>query len=373
MAIFKIHEQLEKNNGVALKASNKNKEKKASSSSKVTNKDDSDDSSDSESMNEEEMALFMRKFKKVMKKSGFFDKNKDKSKTKRKSQRLCFGCGKKGHFIADYPKAKHKKEGSSKFDKSKYKKKNIGEAHLGQEWDSNEESSNSDKEVGLATMAIGVSTPKSSLFEDLTDNEDDFTHTCLMARGLNVDSDSPFHNNDDVNSDDEKMIKGLEKHASKRIMKLMIELEDRDETLEVQEELFRLEREKTIALENSFKNEKKGFKMQENLLKAKMEKVVSLEKYLSKEKMKVEELTKKLSLAKDASANLKIARLSSKRTSQSAVQEIFKKFATRTQNEFEVKIKRVRSDNSTKFKNTNIEEYLDKEGIGQEFSVPTTK
>jgi hypothetical protein len=32
----------------------------------------------------------------------------------------------------------------------------------------------------------------------------------------------------------------------------------------------------------------------------------------------------------------------------------------------------VRSDNGTEFKNTNIEEYLDEEGIGHEFSVPYT-
>jgi transposase InsO family protein len=43
---------------------------------------------------------------------------------------------------------------------------------------------------------------------------------------------------------------------------------------------------------------------------------------------------------------------------KSKVHEIFKKFATRAQNEFDVKIKRVRSDNGTEFKNTNIEEYL---------------
>ena len=41
------------------------------------------------------------------------------------------------------------------------------------------------------------------------------------------------------------------------------------------------------------------------------------------------------------------------------VQETFKKFTKRAQNEFETKIKKVRSDNGTKFKNTNIEEFLD--------------
>jgi transposase InsO family protein len=57
---------------------------------------------------------------------------------------------------------------------------------------------------------------------------------------------------------------------------------------------------------------------------------------------------------------------------KSKVHEIFKKFATIAQNEFDVKIKRVRSDNGTEFRNTNIEEYLDEEGIGHELSVPYT-
>jgi speckle-type POZ protein len=52
----------------------------------------------------------------------------------------------------------------------------------------------------------------------------------------------------------------------------MKEIENRDGTLEVQDELFRLEREKTIALENPLVIEKKGFKVQENLLKEKRKK-----------------------------------------------------------------------------------------------------
>jgi hypothetical protein len=53
-------------------------------------------------------------------------------------------------------------------------------------------------------------------------------------------------------------------------------------------------------------------------------------------------------------------------------QEILKKFMRRAQNEFELKIKKVRSDNGTKFKNTNVEEFLGEEGIKHEFSVPYT-
>jgi transposase InsO family protein len=57
---------------------------------------------------------------------------------------------------------------------------------------------------------------------------------------------------------------------------------------------------------------------------------------------------------------------------KNVVQDTFKKFPKRSQNEFETKIKKVRSDNGTKFKNTNIEEFLDEEGIGHEFFVPYT-
>jgi transposase InsO family protein len=57
---------------------------------------------------------------------------------------------------------------------------------------------------------------------------------------------------------------------------------------------------------------------------------------------------------------------------KSVVQDTLKKFANRAQNEFDTKIKKVRSDNGTEFKNTNIEKFLDEEGIGHEFSVPYT-
>jgi transposase InsO family protein len=37
-----------------------------------------------------------------------------------------------------------------------------------------------------------------------------------------------------------------------------------------------------------------------------------------------------------------------------------------------MKIKRVRSNNGMEFRNTNIEDFLDEEGIKHEFSVPYT-
>jgi 3'-phosphoadenosine 5'-phosphosulfate sulfotransferase (PAPS reductase)/FAD synthetase len=46
--------------------------------------------------------------------------------------------------------------------------------------------------------------------------------------------------------------------------------------------------------------------------------------------------------------------------------EVIKKFLKRTQNEFD-EVKKIRSDNGTEFKNTQIEDYLDEEGIKHEF------
>jgi hypothetical protein len=52
-------------------------------------------------------------------------------------------------------------------------------------------------------------------------------------------------------------------------------------------------------------------------------------------------------------------------------QEVLKKFLKKAQNDFDVKVKKIRSDNGTEFKNTQIEDYLDEEDIKHEFSVPT--
>jgi transposase InsO family protein len=43
-----------------------------------------------------------------------------------------------------------------------------------------------------------------------------------------------------------------------------------------------------------------------------------------------------------------------------------------SQNEFDAKIKKIRSDNGTEFKNTQVEDFLDEEGIKHEFSAPYT-
>jgi transposase InsO family protein len=49
---------------------------------------------------------------------------------------------------------------------------------------------------------------------------------------------------------------------------------------------------------------------------------------------------------------------------------VLKKFLRRAQNEFDAKVKKIRSDNDTEFKNNQVEDFLDEEGIKHEFLVP---
>jgi transposase InsO family protein len=57
---------------------------------------------------------------------------------------------------------------------------------------------------------------------------------------------------------------------------------------------------------------------------------------------------------------------------KSETQGTLKRFLRRAQNEFELKVKKIRSDNGSEFKNLQVEEYLEDEGIKHEFSAPYT-
>jgi transposase InsO family protein len=57
---------------------------------------------------------------------------------------------------------------------------------------------------------------------------------------------------------------------------------------------------------------------------------------------------------------------------KSQTQETLKGFLRQAQNEFRLRIKKIRSDNGTEFKNSQIEGFLEDEGIKHEFSSPYT-
>jgi transposase InsO family protein len=57
---------------------------------------------------------------------------------------------------------------------------------------------------------------------------------------------------------------------------------------------------------------------------------------------------------------------------KSETQEMLKKFLKRSQNEFDSNVKKIRSDNNTEFKNTQVEDFLNEEGMKHEFLAPYT-
>jgi hypothetical protein len=149
----------DKKDNITFKASKKIKKKQvvveSSSSSEEDEYSDDDD---------EGMALFIKKYNKFIAKRRA-NRSYKGEKLRSKGKRICYNCGKHGHFIAQCPyerrsededKKKKKKDKTytkDKKDKKYFKKKSYGEAHIRQEWDSDDESSSSDSE-DMATLAI---------------------------------------------------------------------------------------------------------------------------------------------------------------------------------------------------------------------------
>jgi hypothetical protein len=102
------------------------------------------------------MALFIKKFNKYISKRRPFKGDKEKTRSKK----VYYNCGKNGHFIVqcpyerkdEYNDKKKKKDKSYKKDK-KFTKKSYGQAHVGQEWNSSDESFESESD-DMATIAI---------------------------------------------------------------------------------------------------------------------------------------------------------------------------------------------------------------------------
>jgi hypothetical protein len=123
--------------------------------------------------------------------------------------------------------------------------KGKGEAHIAEEWDSDYSSSDSDDE-GLAVSDFD----KSSLFP----NEH---HTCLMAKEKTVRTrDTPkYTSSSDEDSDYEvdysELFKGLDRYRVDKINELIDALNEKDRSLEKQEDILCEEHDKCINAKKS--------------------------------------------------------------------------------------------------------------------------
>jgi hypothetical protein len=140
---------------VAFKATEEKKEESTSSRLPI----------DASKLDNEEMALIIKSFRQILKQR----RGKD---YKPRSKRVCYKCGKPGHFIAKCPMSSDRdndKRGKKK-EKKRYYKKKGGDAHICREWDSDESSTDSSSNEDAANIAIN----KGLLFPNVS-------HKCFMA------------------------------------------------------------------------------------------------------------------------------------------------------------------------------------------------
>jgi hypothetical protein len=307
-------EAMSRKKSVALKASQGKEKKKISY-----------DTTSEEESSDEEAALLIKKYTRFLRRNKSERKRNGSGNKSRK--RYCYGCGSEDHFIAKCPiineKEKSKKGKYNKDDDKKgkkYKGKKRGEAHIGEEWESSDDSDASSEDdkgrkKGIATFAVHASTPTDTtndvspptLFANLSSSptlfnnldNDYYTPTCLMAKGEKVHT-STSYSSDEYNSCDENdlddeleqcMIKKFGHKASSKILKLLKKLETYEGYLESQGELLLEEKEKNQGLEASLVEEKL--------------KVEKLNIELSLVKDSYERLTKEHSLVNDSLASLK--------------------------------------------------------------------
>jgi hypothetical protein len=124
-------------------------------------------------LDNEEMALIIKSFRQILKQR----KGKD---YKPRSKRVCYRCGKSGHFIAKciYTSESDRvddKKGKKKMEKKRHYKKKDGEAHTGREWDSDESSTDSSFDEDAANIAIN----KGLLLLNVG-------HKCIMAKDAKI-------------------------------------------------------------------------------------------------------------------------------------------------------------------------------------------
>jgi hypothetical protein len=199
---------------------------------------------DASKLDNEEMALIIKRFRQILKQR----RGKD---YKPHSKRVCYRCGKSGHFIAKCPISSESdrdedKKGKKKEKKIYYKKKGGG-AHMCREWDSDESSTDSSCDEDTANIAVN----KGLLFPNIG-------HNCLMAKVVKKKKVHPRANPKYTTSSDEgsssdneddllSLFANLSMEQKKKLNKLIETINEKDDLLECQEHLLVKENKKMLS------------------------------------------------------------------------------------------------------------------------------
>jgi hypothetical protein len=142
---------------IAFKATEEKKEESTSSRLPI----------DASKLDNKEMALIIKSFHQILKQR----RGKD---YKPCSKRVCYKCGKPGHFIAKCPMSSDSDRDNDKKGRKKEKKyytKKGGDAHVCREWDSDMSSTDSSSNEDATNIVVN----KGLLFPNVG-------HKCLMAK-----------------------------------------------------------------------------------------------------------------------------------------------------------------------------------------------
>jgi hypothetical protein len=224
---------------VAFKATEEKKEESTSSRLPI----------DASKLDNKEMVLIINSFRQILKQRRGMD-------YKPCSKRVCYKCGKPGHFIAKCPMSSdsdrdNDKKGRKK-EKKKYYKKKGGNAHVCWEWDSDISSTNSSSDEDAANITIN----KGLLFPNVG-------HKCFMAKDdkkkkVQARTTPKYTTSSDEgsSSDDEdnllNLFANLNMQQKEKLNELIGAIHDKDELLDSQEEFLIKENKKHVKLKNAY-------------------------------------------------------------------------------------------------------------------------
>jgi hypothetical protein len=205
---------------------------------------------DASKLDNEEMAIIINSFRQILKQRRGRD-------YKPRSKRVCYRCGKSGHFIAKCPYTSDSdrdddKKGKKKMEKKRYYKKKGGESYLGQEWDSDESSTDSSSNEDATNIAIN----KGLLFSNVghkflmaKDGKKKKVHSRDTPKYTTSDGEgSSSDNEDDLTS----LFANLTKNQKQKINELIESINKKDDLLECQEDLLVKENKKFVKLINVY-------------------------------------------------------------------------------------------------------------------------
>jgi hypothetical protein len=228
---------------------------------------------DASKVDNEEMALIVKSFRQILKQR----RGKD---YKSCSKKVCYLCGKSGHFIAKCSISSgsdRDNDKKGKKEKKRYYKRKGGDAHICLEWDSDESSTDSSSDEDATNIAVN----KGLLFPNVG-------HKCLMAKDdknkkvhsratpkYTTSSDEGGSSNDEHNL--MSLFANLSMDQKKKLNELIEAINEKDELLESQEDFLIKENKKMVKLKNAY----------------------------AQEVEKCENLTKELSICHDSSSSLR--------------------------------------------------------------------